>query len=204
MKRTVTRWVSKARQADLQYAEIHSEKTAHFCVPVEVTGDDGQPEPERCPCDSEDSCCQYRSVNSECCSCHRGSPLKHVAPCFSPFHKKAAYHTCVFKYGETGCEKCGRRLADVDRVVEGYCAEYKSGGFSFDVPCKRAGFPPTWNGKSTPATLIIHEPVRDMGLYEAVEAFTKNYKTFVNGVAGWDAIIDALNRERAARERGSK
>ena len=214
MKRTVTRWVL-GKPEEVGYSKPNELGMAKR-TRVEVTFDDGEPEVARCPCDSPrlgmGGCCQHKeSAGAACCKCHvdaSGSTYHDVRPCLSDFHKPArpalgcrcAGGKCC---GETFC-RCHERVAQPatrDRVVEGFVG-YDAAGVI------KKGISPWFyqerlHDSNVPATLIIHEPVREPTLYEAVEALFTAWSVPSSSETGYvSRLRAAFNREKAARERG--
>lgn len=195
MKRTVVRWVSKIGLHNLstgcgaaitKYA--NAMKTLTYRHPVEISYDDGLPEPEgKCPCENGAhekelwGCCvgNIPAREPKCCRCHGGSTL-----CTSPFHAKKP---------ETR-----------DRVVEGYCGfgiknwpyEHDPRGAIFIYPgTSKSAEELPHSGQDVKVTLIIHEKVKEPTLVEAVEGYLQNRYNPEREAA----LYEALAREKKAQ-----
>lgn len=176
MKRTVRRWVHSPVNVKEIGFSIPNQTTLPT-VEVEVAYDDGQTEPERCKCAGNVVCCQAGRGGCTCCTNSLGTRGN---PCLTP--------------------DCPNRPQVRDRVVEGFAAktrEYpEEQTFSTVLSCAAFAF-----RDAVPATLTIHEPVKEMTLYEAVEAYAKRWG--LNAATDeWRAVEEAFLREKAEREKG--
>ena len=167
-----------------------------------------EPEVARCPCDSTGECCRFRSTRhgDNCCSCHRSGyywSASNDTPCLSSFHKQPAQSPMPLcecgepdRPHEDSAHRKPAQPATKERVVERCVWPHSENGFG---PHDSTHAP----GGCRLATLIIHEPVKEPTLYEAVEQALAAYG--VNDPLLYVPEVKAAYlREKAAREKEGK